>query len=190
MPTEASQAHQTGRSMSGFLKFAVVLAGMATLFGAFAVHANAQDAAPTAFDVSRLDGSVTRSATLQQLGREGLQVEQEGTKTLIPLAELELARRSSGVPEPDLPFSASVVLQNGSVLGATSVEIARRTVTAVTPFATLSLPVAEVRSLRLAAVDDKLEASWKEIASRETKNDLLVVRKGEVLDFVAGVVGM
>jgi len=142
-----------------------------------------------AFQVQRLDGKSLAGATLKSLSPEAVEVDVEGTPETIPLKELEQLRQTEPLPTPELPFLPTVVLQNGSQLGGSVAKVAQRAVDLTTKWGVLSLAVSDVRSLRLAAPDDKLEAAWAEMAVRDTKNDLLVIRKGDALDFVAGVVG-
>jgi hypothetical protein len=141
------------------------------------------------FEVDRLNGNSLPEATLKSLSREAVEVEASGTTSTIPLNELEQLRRTEPAPELDVPFLPAIVLQNGSQLGGSGVKIVKRNVEVTTRLGVLSFPVAEVRSLRLAPSDDKLEAAWAEMASRDTTKDLLVTRKGDALDFISGVVG-
>ncbi|QDT54895.1 NPCBM/NEW2 domain protein [Caulifigura coniformis] len=141
------------------------------------------------FQVERLDGKSLAGATLKSLSPEAVEVDVEGMPETIPLKELEQLRQAATLPAPELPFLPTVILQNGSQLGGSVTKVVQRTVEVVTKWGPLSFPVNDVRSLRLAAADDKLETAWAEMAARETKNDLLVIRKGDALDFVAGVVG-
>jgi hypothetical protein len=148
----------------------------------------AQPPAPV-FQVDRLIGDPIPEATLRKVTPEAIELDAGGTATSIPLNELEQLRRVEAPPEPEDPFLPAVVLQNGSQLAASDLKVAQRTLELTTKWGAMSFPITEVRSLRLAAADDKLEAAWQEMTGRETSNDLLVVRKGEALDFVAGVVG-
>lgn len=141
------------------------------------------------FQVEFLFGKLRRQATLKSLGRENVEIEVDGVSSTIPVPELEQIRRDETQPEPESPFLPVVTLQNGSQLGGSSLKVAKRMVELTTPWGALSFPVGDVRSLRLAGVDEKLEAAWSEMAVRDNRNDLLVVRKGDALDFVAGVVG-
>lgn len=50
------------------------------------------------------------------------------------------------------------------------------------------LPVSEVQTIRWGAVDEKVSESWEDLASRGARDDLLVFRKGDLLDYVAGSV--
>jgi len=50
-------------------------------------------------------------------------------------------------------------------------------------------PARQFSALRFAPLDDKISASWQDLRRRNTREDLLVIRKGDVLDYVAGSVG-
>jgi hypothetical protein len=67
--------------------------------------------------------------------------------------------------------------------------VQQRTARLTTPFGDLSLPSTAIRTVRLAPLEETLAAAWSELATRENRNDLLIVRKGEALDFVGGVIG-
>lgn len=54
---------------------------------------------------------------------------------------------------------------------------------------TFRLPTARVASLRLQKEDRRLSESWGEMLSRAGRDDRLVIRKEEVLDFLEGVIG-
>lgn len=52
----------------------------------------------------------------------------------------------------------------------------------------LRIPQREVRSVRLAEMENPVREAWEAMQDRETKSDLLVIRKKDALDFVSGVV--
>src|SRR5688500_4744020 len=113
---------------------------------------------PSSFQVERLDGKSLAGATLKSVSRDAIELNVAGTSTSIPLSELEVLRRSEPLPEPDTPFLPTVVLQDGSQVGGSRVKVAQRQVELTTKWGKLSFPVTEVRSLRLAQPDDKMEA--------------------------------
>ncbi|HVJ68044.1 MAG TPA: hypothetical protein VM510_08680, partial [Caulifigura sp.] len=141
------------------------------------------------FATERLFGKLREVGTLKSITRDNVELEVDGATNKVPLQELEQLRRQEPLEEPENPFLPVVTLQNGSVLGASSVKVSKRVAEVNTVFGTLAFPIAEIRWLRLAAVDEKMDAAWAEVTARDTKNDLLVVRKGDALDFVAGVIG-
>jgi hypothetical protein len=52
----------------------------------------------------------------------------------------------------------------------------------------IELSQPELRSLRFAASDSKVDAAWKELSSRKSNRDMVVLRKGDVLDHLEGTV--
>jgi hypothetical protein len=52
----------------------------------------------------------------------------------------------------------------------------------------LKLPRRGIHSVRLAELGSPVRTAWTALQERETKSDLLVVRKSDALDFVGGVV--
>jgi hypothetical protein len=53
----------------------------------------------------------------------------------------------------------------------------------------VKIPRNFVRSLRFVKAPTSVDDAWKELASRTTRQDMIVVRKNDVLDFVEGVIG-
>src|SRR5262249_8179205 len=56
-------------------------------------------------------------------------------------------------------------------------------------FGSFRLPISRVAHVRFGASTAKLDEAWDALLARESKNDLLVVKKEEVLDFLAGATG-
>ena len=52
-----------------------------------------------------------------------------------------------------------------------------------------SLRMNQIRSIQFGRMDQARAADWKKLMSRELRDDLLVIRKKEGLDFLSGVVG-
>lgn len=144
---------------------------------------------PPAFDVQLLDGKSLKAVTIKSLTRDAVDIEGADGPSSVLLSELEQLRAADAAADEGVSRAVEARLQNGTVLGGDAIRITKRIVEVTTPLGLMSFPVSEVRSLRLAATDEKLTTAWTEISSRESKNDLLVVRKGDALDFVAGVVG-
>lgn len=53
----------------------------------------------------------------------------------------------------------------------------------------VSIPRNLVKSLRYAASPTTVDDAWKELVNRDARQDMIVVRKNDVLDFVEGVIG-
>lgn len=52
--------------------------------------------------------------------------------------------------------------------------------------AEIRIPVRQVSDVRFEALDDKIQTRWDDLRSRNARDDLIVIRKGDVLDYVAG----
>jgi len=142
-------------------------------------------------EISSLDGKLT-AGRLTGLTADEVTIDSDGQPRNVPLAELMQIRfsestqpgqQSSGIPR--------VTLIDGSQFGATAAESTATTFTVNTPhLGQFSLPLTSVANVRLAPTDRRVEEAWAEIAVRQVKQDLLVVRKGDVLDHLPGVVGV
>lgn len=56
-------------------------------------------------------------------------------------------------------------------------------------FGELTFPVRDLQSLRIAAIDARVADAWRDLEVRTSRDDLLVFRKGDVLDYVSGSIG-
>ncbi len=114
----------------------------------------------------------------------------DGSDVSIPTSEiLDVALRHDAAP----PATASAVqlrLTDGSRLGAQQVGIADRKATlALTPQRSIEVPADSVLSIRFGASPSAVDEQWNTLHSRERRQDMLVVQKGEALDFVEGTIG-
>ena len=107
----------------------------------------------------------------------------------LPLAEV-LELRTASIPSTAGSSANELMLNDGSRLSATDVVHTDAGWEIKGPgFGTAKLPANAVRYARLAPVDAKVQLEWLKLTEKETKKDLLVIRKGDKLDFVQGVVG-
>lgn len=113
------------------------------------------------------------------------------TDARIPIAEtLEIRLPESKSAELPVAGGARVALRDGTQLLGTRYSVAGGQATLESPYyGRLALPLASVASVRFGAPAQKLEAAWDGFVQRDAKKDLLVIRKGDVLDQLAGVVG-
>ncbi|MBX3442940.1 MAG: NPCBM/NEW2 domain-containing protein [Planctomyces sp.] len=153
--------------------------------------------APSAGETSRtvtvetLDGESISGSGLTKLSSTGIELTGDAGTTAFDLQNVQSVRWSAaeGATASDAAPAVEVSLPDGSRLGATSFQFRQRAAAVETSFGPVRIPGTLLRSVRLAAAVEDLAAAWAEYASRETRNDLLIVRKGEALDFVAGVIG-
>jgi len=124
------------------------------------------------------------TATEVVLSKDGADVE-------VPLAEV-LDMRFAGkedqtaVSQPVL----RVTLNDGTQISCGEIMAeGNRADLEVLRLGRMAVPFSTVSSIRLAGADSKVEAAWVELQQREHKQDLVVVRKQDVLDHYRGVVG-
>lgn len=141
--------------------------------------------------VELLDGTSVQGEGLTKLSAESVEVSTSSEPQTFAVRDLQAIRWApNSEREPsEGESSIEVQLQDGARFRAQEVNIRQRKVQVKSSFGELSLPLTGLRSVRLAAEDEKLSAAWADLQSREIRNDLLVVRKGDALDFVGGVVG-
>ncbi|MEZ5941026.1 MAG: NPCBM/NEW2 domain-containing protein [Planctomycetaceae bacterium] len=135
--------------------------------------------------VTTLDGK-TLSGEVSQFSDAALVVDVNGEAKTIALDTILSVEWSVPVVEPDgIP---EIQLVDGSTLRA-DCTISGDATLLKGAAVEASISRQQVRSIRFAALDAKVEESWAELQSRQPKQDLLVVRKGDVLDFISGAVG-
>lgn len=177
----SAQAHQAARLPKAHC--------VALLLGAWMLAALPAQAAEVAVTVSTLDGK-TYTGKLQQLADDALKVATAEGVQSVPLANL-LALTPEKQPEKAEPTSPiRVELTDGSQLVADSYTAASGTA----KFGFQGKP-AEIRTRRVAAVrlqepTQAIEEQWRKIRSEaQATGDLVLIRKGDAVDHVEGVLG-
>lgn len=133
--------------------------------------------------VTLLSGS-THEGELQSLSAEILTL----TTGSWPVKEVMDLAFPAHLPS-DNPGTLGVTLVDGSVvnLSACSMEGGNIQLTPLS-FSPLTLPARQVRAIRLLPLDDTISTSWNELLQRTSRDDQVVIRKGDVLDYVSGSV--
>jgi hypothetical protein len=145
---------------------------------------------PVTVEVSTLDGR-TVTGRIDGLSADALTLVRDSGQVRIPTADLLDIRSTVATP----PASAgealyAVALQDGSRFRSRLLGVKGALLQVEHPvWGPLGFPVAQVRTLQFAADEPALQAAWKQLADRPAKKDMLVVRKGDVLDHLDGVVG-
>ena len=163
----------------GMLTSNVLLAGL-----------EGQDVAGPAVQVSTLNGE-QHTGQLVSLSSESLKVTVEGKERTLPTANL-LELRFTGAKADDAVAdkAAAIQLTDGSQISCTEMTTSARKASCVSLFAgRFEVSPSAVASLRFAPADRRVEADWQELLKRTLKRDLLVIRKGDVLDYQDGIVG-
>lgn len=108
----------------------------------------------------------------------------------VPLAEVLVLQFPASKPGEPITPAAVVALLDGSRLTCTKFSIAGTQAQLETVlFGPLAVPVSALAHVRFGLSGAKQEEAWSGLLARESKKDLLVVKKGDLLDHLAGVVG-
>lgn len=128
------------------------------------------------------------SGTLVELGEEVVVLRSGDQSRSIRSAEVLEIRQS--VPAVPLPPGPVLELVDGSRLALKDLSIVRdRARLIFHSGAETQLGSNRIASILLGEATPALLDSWKALTERDSKNDLLVIRKDDVLDFVPGVAG-
>lgn len=114
-------------------------------------------------------------------------IRRDGKEEILPVDEVLNVEVVSGV-KPAKALGSEVALLDGSQLLATQVTLDSGTLVTETPgLGTRKLARTSVSSIRFLPAAAQ-EQAWRDLLSKERKQDLLVVKKTDVLDFVEGVI--
>jgi hypothetical protein len=142
--------------------------------------------------VSTLDGQRLDGALQSLSSGEAVFVVGEETRS-ISVSNLHEVRPQSDADVQPLPADRSeisVALRDGSRLLPTEFAATQRDATFKCPLVgDLQVPKASVASVRLQRLTSTLAAPWQELVEQDHRDDMVVVRKGDALDHVEGVVG-
>jgi hypothetical protein len=143
-----------------------------------------------AVQVSTLNGE-QHSGQLVSLSNETLKVTVEGKERSLPVANLlELHFAGAKGDDGAADKAASIRLTDGSQISCSEMTTSAKKVACVALFVgRFEVSPSAVAALRFAPADRRVEADWQELLQRTLKRDLLVIRKGDVLDYQDGIVG-
>lgn len=136
-------------------------------------------------EATRLDGQ-KQAGELQGLTTSSLQLKAPNGSLEIPVSDLqELKLGTAGTAAP-----LQAQLTDQSLLTGEKFSVAAGVlVMEAAELGSVKLPTDRLRSLLLAPLDAALLPAWDEMRQKESQSDLLVVKKGENLDFVGGTIG-
>lgn len=141
-----------------------------------------------AAEVETLKGD-RQTGGFAELNGRTLRLQKDAASVELPVAEI-VGLRFVAPATPDPFIGPRVVLVDGTRLTCSDFAIERGQARFTTAqCGILSVPVARVAQVRFGVSTSKLDEAWNAIASRESKTDLLVVKKEDVLDHLNGVVG-
>lgn len=138
-----------------------------------------------------LDGQ-TQAGLLQELTATEVRIQALGQEVVLETGALQSIRYvDAEAADPyDRENRTEVELVDGTRIYCTGFTADSRTTTLESPVAgEISLPLARVRNVRLGVWESVIDDDWQELKQRESEQDLLIVRKGDDLDFAGGVIG-
>src|SRR5579863_4910107 len=131
------------------------------------------------------------TGSLEEILGDQATLKTRGGNVRVPLAEvleLRMIRPKTAVLVDSR--RTELTLTDGSHLFWTSLGVNNQQVAVETAqLGKFTVPITAVGSIRLANLDPTVAESWKELAAREVTQDMLVIRKGNVLDHLDGTVG-
>ncbi|WP_437192190.1 NPCBM/NEW2 domain-containing protein [Planctomicrobium sp. SH527] len=136
--------------------------------------------------VTLLNGE-TVSGDLAGLTLDQVQLETEqGIQEIDAKSVMQLELNASAVETGDAKF-LTVTGNDQSQLQVTSMASDGTSATLESPaFGTMTMPLRQLGDILLGTLDAKVTGSWQDLRTRNSRDDLLVIRKGEVLDYVGG----
>jgi hypothetical protein len=144
--------------------------------------------APPQFELTTLSGR-RQSGALTELSPDSATLTVAGKPSKVPLAEV-LDIRATKVSAASDARRPELTLTDGSHLFFTGLRVNDRAAQVETAnFGPFTVPVNAVASIRLTASDPQIADAWRDLAGRELTKDMLVIRKGNVLDHLDGTVG-
>lgn len=142
------------------------------------------------YEAQTLDGQSV-AGTLVQLDDKQLSLETPAGRQTLLLEKLASVIRQASAAATSKP-AISVELVDNSVLNAVDYKVAdQKAQITLAAGEVVELPTRSIRWVRFAGAvgDDKLNQQWTDVIGGEHAGDVLVVRKGEVLDHMEGVLG-
>jgi NPCBM/NEW2 domain len=141
------------------------------------------------FDVQTLDGRVV-SGSLAELTADRLTVETDSGKMFFEtekLQELSLKHKPAATVQP---AGAWIELTDGSTVVARQYTVhgEMATITLLND-EVLETPARSIRNVRLQHLSESMAGQWSQIISAKLDGDVLVVNKGDNLDYHQGVLG-
>ncbi len=136
--------------------------------------------------VTMLTGD-TLSGDLAGLTLDLVQLETEqGPQEIDAKSIMQIELNASAVETGDVKF-LTVTGNDQSQLLVNSFTSDGTSATLETPaFGTMTAPLRQIGDILLGTLDAKVTGSWQDLRTRNSRDDLLVVRKGDVLDYVGG----
>lgn len=178
------------RRLSRFLVAVLLGGGLAAGPGAGVPQAaGADDSLPqVAFRMQTLDGQQA-TGVVQSLDAQAVTLQTADGSRQFPLASLLWLEPAARPTRPAHSPNAWIELLDGSRWPATNLTVKDGTLKCDYLMGqTLSVSTRAVAHVRLKDQDERLAAQWADVLQARATGDLLVIRKGENIDYIEGVV--
>jgi hypothetical protein len=141
------------------------------------------------FDVQTLDGRIV-SGSLAELTADRLTVETDSGKVVLETEKLlEVSLKHKPAASAQSP-GTWIELTDGSTIFARQYTVrGDRAVITLLDGEVLETPARSIRNVRLQHVSEAITDQWSQILSAKLDGDVLVVHKGDNLDYHQGVLG-
>ncbi|MEX0725561.1 MAG: NPCBM/NEW2 domain-containing protein [Planctomycetaceae bacterium] len=121
--------------------------------------------------------------------RESLQLQVGGETRTIPTKEILEVKVTGPAEAAAEKLHTEIGLTDGGHLSFSTLQSSQQAVTFENPaFGELKLPLTAVANLRFAPLESKHAETWNALLERERRQDLLVLEKEDVLDYLEGVI--
>jgi hypothetical protein len=143
------------------------------------------------FELTTLSGR-RQAGVLTELSSETASLTAAGKSAKFPLTEVLDIRASGpkGVTAAADARRPELALCDGSHLFFSGLRVSVSGAQVETAnLGKFALPLNSLASIRFTTIDPQIADAWRELAARELTRDMLVIRKGNVLDHLDGTVG-
>ncbi len=132
----------------------------------------------------------THTGVLTQLSESGAVLATGDREVSVSAADLLEIRFPTRKPQPRSGKRVQLTLTDGSTIFCSAVSTSPRQATLEVPgVGNVEIPGRTLANVRFQPLKPALRESWKELIERDSKSDLLVIHKDDVLDFLPGVIG-
>lgn len=137
-------------------------------------------------EATRLDGN-RQSGELKEITAEALIIEGASGPVTIPATELQEIQlnQPAGTAAPLLVQTVDESLLAGEKVAISAGKLKLTS----SELGELTFSTEQVRSVLLAKLEAAQVGAWNEMLAKSSQSDLLIVRKGDNLDFVGGTIG-
>ncbi len=142
--------------------------------------------APAEVEVRTLDGRLI-AGSLVELDAEHLTVKTVAGNEAVDIGGLMEVVTKDESAAPQTPPSVWLDLVDGSSLAGSAYTATGGKGKLVAAGVEISVPVADIKAVRLQDHNEAMATDWQEIVDKETDSDLLVTRKGDSIDYHEGI---